>query len=169
MYKKINLELSKGIFEFHNHKLQTRFCFAFDEVMDCRCGTNTYQDSLNSARNVKFEWFLDENLKEVKKELEHLKEWKENPEIADVIPYLFDNYEKDACFLGFKRKWLVLQEKGGSAYTSEIIAEGLTQDDTDKLIAFYEQNIRNITKRCNTYWKKFGANKLDTWTYSSND
>lgn len=41
----------------------------------------------------------------------------------------------------------------------------LTAADLDILARGVRTQIADLTARCKTYWKRFGASKLNTWTY----
>ncbi|MBR5887645.1 MAG: hypothetical protein IKZ07_05490 [Akkermansia sp.] len=41
----------------------------------------------------------------------------------------------------------------------------LAQEDIPALVAAYRAQKDDITKRCKSYWKRYGGSKLNTWTY----
>ena len=142
------IELSDGsLFELSKEHIETRFCFSFDEYSDCHAGTHTIQDANDMASNVGFEYFLDENLKGLKSSIERLKE--------DDELYLCVKYYRGP--------------KNIVAYTSfqdaQVLGK-LCEADRKLIIEAKERQIANMEKRCKTWWKRYGKEKLHPWTYS---
>lgn len=142
------IELSDGsLYAIHKSGMETRFCFSFDEVMDCHSGTNTYKEANEMASNVGYDYFLKENLKEMVERIEHLKN--------DGTVYWSKAYWKGPSDI-VNCSWI---------NDSNVIRE-MTDDEKELVIKAIERQIENKTKRCATYWKKYGKSKLHTWTYS---
>lgn len=149
--------LKKSIFEvveFEDGRLyaldkshmETRFCFSFDEVMDCQTGSNTYQEANNMASNVGYDYFLEENLKDIKRDIDLLK----NTDELYLCKQYYRGTDDIVGYCGWKKD----------------IIRKLTADDRQRIIEALERQLANKTKRCATYWKKYGKEKLHTWTYS---
>lgn len=142
------IELDDGcLYAIHKSGMETRFCFRYDEVMDSECGTNTYKDANDMARDVGFEYFLKENLKEMKDRIEHLRE--------DKPVYWSKAYWRGTSDI-VNCTWIK---------DSDVVRE-MTDAEKEVVIKVLEKQIENKTKRCMTYWKKYGKSKLHTWTYS---
>lgn len=135
------------LYAIHKSHMETRFCFRYDEYMDCQSGTNTYQEANDKASNVGYDYFLKENLSEIKSRIDWLKQ--------DKKAYLSVAYyrgSKDVVNCTWVKDSNVLRE--------------MTDAEKQKIIEALERQIENKTKRCATYWKKYGKEKLHTWTYS---
>lgn len=142
------IELDDGcMYAIHKSSMETRFCFSFDEVRDCECGTHTYQDANRAASNVGYDYFLKENLAEITDRIEHLKN--------DSPVYWQKNYYRGPENI-VNCSWIK---------DNEVVRE-MTDAEKDLVIKALEKQIENKKKRCATYWKKYGKSKLHTWTYS---
>ena len=127
--------------------METRFCFSYDEYMDCHCKTNTYKEALDAADNVGFEYFLKENLKDIENRIKHLEE----EEKVYFVKYYWRGSDKVVGFQFWE--------------DNNCIRE-LTSEEKNIIINVLKKQIENKTKRCQTWWKKYGKEKLKTWTYS---
>lgn len=146
------VKLSAGLMAFHKPHIKTSFCYSYDEVMDCHSGTNTYQEALKAC-NVQERTFINDNLQELNRQLNALK----NEKI-----YFIKNYNRNDLAIKF------VTESYKDRFPSEIIAEA-TDEDVKTLIDAVNEEIKAFTKRLNIYLKKYGTSKLRTWTYSIND
>ena len=157
MYKKIELELDNGIFEYYKKSLQTRFCFRYDEISDCRCGTNTISEAQKASQGVTLEYFIQENTRDIDRLLDNLTKWHNDKDNCDLIPTLIKRSCDNVCYLVFKRKVDIIEELGGSAYPSEIYDKAIDNDSLEKLIDLsqttktrYYQTVRGLLE---TLWQ----------------
>lgn len=138
------VELSAGIMQVSKPHLQTRFCYGWGQ-----CGSIDDACSSCDAVSSKYDLFLSENLEELKKELDILEN---RPETV----YLVKNY-RDGNFVAWRG--------GGNYWHREKDAIDATTEDVELIKESVKKKIENLTKRCATYWKRFGGSKLKTWTY----
>ncbi|MBO7714389.1 MAG: hypothetical protein J6S85_12510 [Methanobrevibacter sp.] len=142
------VELSDGrLYALDKSHMDTHFCFSFDEVMDCQSGTHTYQEANDRASNVQYDYFLQENIKELLRDVDVL----ENEKDLYICKHYYKGTDNIVGYCGWKNNDTVRE---------------LTDDDRQRIIDAKKRQIENKTKRCATYWKKYGKEKLHTWTYS---
>ena len=151
------VELSHGLFAIKKPFIETRFCFSFDEVQDCHCGTDTYGEALKSASNVQEKLFIKENIKRNAFDFqENLKKYSFGYTVANFA----DKSILEICY-------------GRSSYALQAAEDGraweLSESDVQALIKAFEEARERFIKRLKTYWKRYGNTKLKTWTYSAND
>lgn len=127
--------------------IETHFCFSYDEYMDCQVKTNTYKEAQERADNVGFEYFLEQNLKDIKNRIKHIQE------------------EEEMYFV--KQYWKGPENVVGFQFWKDAyVIRELTNKEKSMIIEVLNKQIENKTKRCQTWWKKYGKEKLKTWTYS---
>ena len=147
-------ELPNGdVVAFEKPHVETRFCYSYDEVADCRGHLDTMGRASRLCNSVKsdYDMFLEENIKWLKRDLEQVER---NPIYLkrlfgmDVNPNVVD-------FSGYQ-----------NGPTNNWVA---SPEDIAVIKSGIEEQIAYLTKQCATYWKRFGGSKLKTWTYSIND
>ncbi len=139
-------ELSAGVVEFDKPHLETSFCYGYGMFGGTQESASELCDSVESDYNM----FLAENLDQDGSR-KWLKEIEENPD--DV--YLGQKYDEGKMvFFRVLKPW---DNKEGFVKA--------TPEDVEKIKAGLKAQIDNLTKRCATYWKRFGGSKLKTWTY----
>lgn len=136
-----------SLYAIHKSPMETAFCFSYDEVMDCHSGTNTYQDACDMASGVGYDYFLDENTTDIKRKIDMFKG--DQPVYVDI--QYWRGPSNVVCFSVEK--------------DNNTIREA-TDSEKKKVVDALERQLANKTKRCATYWKKYGKSKLHTWTYS---
>lgn len=138
-------ELSAGIVEFDKPHLETHFCYGWGQGRSTESASNACDDVESD-----YEVFLAENLEHDGSQ-RWLKQIEENPDCV----YLGQKYETGKMvFFRVLRPWDM--EKGFVKATAE---------DVEKIKKGLKAQIDDLTKRCATYWKRFGGSKLKTWTY----
>lgn len=147
------VKVTMGLVAFYKPSIKRHFCFSYDEVMDCHCGTNTYQEAVDSCRNMQVTTFINENLEELNRKLEMLQEEK---------IYFIKGYNRNNLSIKF------VSEGYKERFPFDIIGEA-TEEDVEVLKVAVQQEIEKFTKRLQTYLKRYGLSKLRTWTYSIND
>lgn len=137
------IELSNGMLcGYDKPILNTRFCFS-DEGSDFEL----YKDLSSDDAKMK-SYFLSENMKEIDEIIDCF----EDKEGCDV-PCIY-NYGKGLCRPSYK-------------YFNNTDEERMDVSDADKkaiLDMMYEIRA-DFIKRLETWWKKYGAKHLHTWTY----
>lgn len=136
------------VVEFEKPKIQTRFCFGYD----C-CGGRNYEEaeSVRKTAASNEEYFKEKNLKELKETLDNLEN---RPEGC----YWARQYnESNLASLHYEWRACRLEDIKEEQY--------LTKEDIEALKEVVRKEIAKFEKRLNTYLKKYGLTKLDTWTY----
>lgn len=124
-------------------KIKTRFCFSYGY-----CGVSTPEEYNNAEAcakhaRTKQQYFIDENLKQ--------------------LDYNFDD-ETMALKLGNGIARVV--EKAHYYYNAKDL-QLLTANDLQRVADAYEVVKQAFIKRLNSYLKRYGLTKIDTWTYLS--
>lgn len=136
-----------ALYAIHKSHMETRFCFSYDEYMDCHGGTNTYQEANDMASNVGYDYFLEENTKEIKSKIDM---YKSGEPVYLGVQYWRGPSNVVCC----------------SCVNDKDTLREATDAEKKKVVEALERQLENKTKRCATYWKKYGKSKLHTWTYS---
>ena len=138
------IKLTNGmICGFEKPSIETRFCF-HDEGPDYE-----YYKELISDKECMKHYFMDMNLKNYDELLEAF----EDREDKDKVPCIYD-YENGNCRPSYKhwccddKNWKDVSEKDRDLIYNTLL----------KLRA-------NFEKRLEIWWKKYGFEKLHTWTY----
>lgn len=143
---------------FDKPRIKTEFCFS-----DEGPAYELYKD-LHSADEKMRCYFMHENLRQYDDLLERLENQGEGTEYVGF----WDNNDGTAC-LTFRRYWQITDcgevEKGLEMHELEpnfYVAKGA---DRLKAIEVLKDIRAAFVKRLETWWKKYGAEKLHTWTY----
>ena len=148
-------KFSNGLLcDFDKPSIKTRFCYGYDDY-----GKNDMDNASNNCRLIKqSQNFINENLKQYVDELEYIK----NARLEEII--IFKNksnndnigaYETLKYYNPNRIDYLLNTLNGMYA----------TEYDRNMIIEGIQAQIDNLTKRLNTYLKKYGTDKLVTWTY----
>ena len=139
------IKTSEGfLIEFSKPSIETRFCFSYDEHV-----SGSHENACKQC-DIKADYFIKHNLRDLTKGLKEL----ENEEI-----FLIKNYDKSDLIMQFVSKQYI------ETYTNTPCKK-ISDADKQMLIDAQKQEIEKFTKRLNTYLKKYGTEKLHTWTYS---
>ena len=143
--------------------IKTRFCF-HDEGPDY-----DFYKELKSADEKMRRYFMSENLSDFDFYIDLLKK-------AKAKESTFPKYV--GAYLENETKTAVLTFRNYSDLTDEFeIEKGLAQherepnfypldaEEVETVLAMMEKTKADFEKRLNTWWKKYGAEKLHTWTY----
>ena len=148
--------------------IQTRFCCGEDERGQGgeEYGTMAYARKVLAAKKTE-RGFKAANLGEFDKRMVHMfgrKAWRlvrnggRGAEMwrGDFVPCLMRGaYTDGSVYLG----------NAANAGRSEEIVRMFTDDDMKRMRRGYMAVRERYRKRLNTYWKRFGASKIHTWTY----
>jgi hypothetical protein len=156
-------------------KIETRFCFG-ESGYD-------YDDALKAAQHARTsaDYFKRENMEHFTKAIEDLEDAKtmEGQRVA-VLPkrgcYSGQAQDCRLAFIEWKRLGDVLNDLGGSAFLSElpgkVVKEGdyyeykvMTPDEIDIVIDAWKRAAANHEKKVDAYLKRYGLNKVHSWTY----
>lgn len=141
-------QLSVGVIAINKPRLEKSFCYGYGYGIE-------YEDAARRMQAVseKYEVFLRENLNELGASRK-LKEIEENPDWVYLQPKRVES-GTTFCRWGIVKPWDNPIEEYIKA----------TPEDVEKIKNGLKAQIENLTKRCETYWKKYGSSKLKTWTY----
>lgn len=160
------VELDNGVLlGIEKPRIETRFCF-HDEGPEYEY----YKDLMDNKETMLKEYFFKENLKELYKQIQRLQGG-----ITDDYPRFIGVYlnEEGTASLSW-RAYHMISDKG-------LILEGLAAHEKDpnfkplinaeerKRVLEALQEVRAaFEKRLHTWWKRYGADKLITWTFWAN-
>ena len=159
---KYSLNLNGVWLTLDNPKIQTRFCFADDY------DTPEDQISLKQCKRAEtdIEYFKSENL-------EKIDDWIKTLENDKYIFALQSNYNDGRLvsiipcdFVGTKDNPTIIY-----GYFQKRMIQGedyirlMTEEERQTVLSAYKQIREDFEKRLNTYLKRYGLSKIDTWTY----
>jgi hypothetical protein len=136
--------LSNGLIcGFEKPSIETRFCF-HDEGPQYEF----YKDLMKSKEDLK-SYFFFENLKDLDDMIKIF-----SKETEDVPAYYdYENGNCKATYIG------VYYGRNSESYKK------LTEEDRLSILNELKEQKNAFIKRLETWWKKYGAEKLHTWTY----
>ena len=150
------VELADGDYmEIEKPDIKKDFCFGYGY-----CGVSTdedYNDAAASAANARtnVDYFMEKNLQQIDGYIEELTESQYNVykrvRYSGAAP---DCKLKDLTFVGY---W---QEPPTGA-------QKLTEQEIAAIIAGYEEVKKTFIRRLNSYLKRYGLTKVNSWTYLS--
>lgn len=141
----LSIETSQGLFFIDKPKIKTRFCFGYDS--QGRGLKSAYELAHKAEKDV--EYFKKENLKELNENIQLLKSEKE----IYCNNYYGSGKSNIKSWSCNSKNWI----KG----TPEVV----TEETRTLLIEMYEEELKSLSKRLDTYLKKYGLSKIYTWTY----
>ena len=142
--------------------IETRFCF-HDEGPDYE-----FYKELHSEKEKMHRYFESENTKKLEREIEEIKEaledFEEETEFKNIVffyrQYIMDYASKIAG-------WSIQDKR--HCYRRDMKefedAREATKEEIEALIDLKQKQLEDMKKRCSNWWKKYGAEKLHTWTY----
>lgn len=155
------IQLQDGMLVFNKPNIETHFCYSYDEFRPDSCD-NAYKQC--EAVRTKFDVFLQKNLRDTIRHITALHKAIEEKNNAWEKVYIIDQYYGEKNEL---KSWVVENEhdiqfrfKGNVRYRLA------TMDELKAILNMYIEIKKYMTKRCQTYWKRYGGSKLKTWTYS---
>lgn len=154
------VKLSDGrIVVVKKQKLETSFCFGYST-----CGQGAEYEEANEAAhvaNTSEDYFREQNLKEFDNKIALLKTDKEESWYMDA--YLSQS-NHSGCGLINIHKVVGLRRYDFEEQRHGTYVE-ITEDDRQLIIAMYEEEKEKMSKRIDTYLKRYGLSKLHVWTY----
>lgn len=174
------VDLSTGAFALDKIDIKTHFCFGYGF-----CGITSQEDMERADRMTKAarqsDYFMEKNLEEIDEKIKLLTLALEN-----------DNFFKDEyrlhCIILHEHytdvsgvvTWtaadsrevegVITKESICESYGKKYFRNGkettiATKHDIELLLAAYNRQRENLVKRLNTWWKRYGASHLNTWSY----
>ena len=157
------VELANGdLIPIDKPTIETRFCFGYGLY-----GVSTdeeYKDAENMRRHAETnqDYFIKENLKGINEIIEALKN--NDLEVYTALHYIGQKPGTKTKDYQITKVW-ENPENNPAWWANYKELEKMTGTDRQKLIAGYEEVKQAFIKRLNTYLKRYGLSKLDTWTY----
>lgn len=164
----VKLESGK-LFVIDKKNLQKHFCFGYglNGVTDSESENRANNAAYNARSNS--EYFKSENLSEYKSIIKYYKACLENK--INETNLKFNGLYASKHYTGKCEKLVSLtaDETLTRYYYNygklDRDYEPLTIQDIKNVIAAYETELTKLEKRCDTYIKKYGTEKLHVWTY----
>lgn len=150
------VELDDGdLYEIEKPSIKKDFCFGYGY-----CGVSTeedYESAADSAQNARqnVNYFMEKNLEPI------------NRMIEDIYSYSGSIYKRThycQAQPNAKLKGLVWVEFGAEPLEGW---KKLSDREKKAIIEGYEEVKKAFTKRLNTYLKRYGLTKVNSWTYLS--
>lgn len=161
------VELSNGdIIALEKPNIKTKFAFGYG--LNLVSTNEEHEEASNMARyaETSFDYFKEKNMKDLKDEIENLKQClsKNYCECYTSIQYY---REPDTCKLVSYSTCYDCRnpEKEPWMWNNHKRLRKLDKDDIQLIIDGLEVVLENFEKRLDTYLKKYGLSKIQTWTY----
>lgn len=166
------VELADGaVYHIQKPKIETRFCCGEDDRGQGGDGPGTiaYANAVNAAKRT-HDGFVAANLREIDDEIafwtagrERFRNWK------DTGAFLRPSYNGQENGGALSRDYPATEEW---RYRREAVklpphARFVTEDDAARIAAGFREVRKQFVKRLETWWKRFGADYIHTWTYWS--
>lgn len=160
------IEHNGFLFDIPKPKIQTDFCFSYGYS-----GVATQEDMEEAGKMAEHakkseQYFIDKNLKEINDMIKFLKEVKEDWSVGGTHRYhmtIHGRYIGQTSDCKLRGYGLFDTFRGFPTEGERIDDEALL----DKVIAGYEEVKEAFIKRLNTYLKRYGLTKVNTWSYLS--
>lgn len=150
------------IYVIRKPRIETKFCFGFG--MYGADWNNDHERASHAAHNAATnkDYFIQENLKEIEQKLKSLRDSKY--EGYKYCPYTGMSKDSKLKAYSLCQSW-DNPEQSPYKWDRLVALEKLTQEEINALISGYEVVKEMFTKRLNTYLKRYGLSKIQTWTY----
>ena len=157
------VELENGdLIPIDKPRIETRFCFAYG--LYGRSTEEEYNDAENMRQHAETsqEYFIKENLKGINEIIETLKN--NDLEVYTALHYIGQKPGTRTKDYHITKVWENPENNPAWWANYKELAK-MTTADRERLIKAYEEAKQDFIKRLNTYLKRYGLSKLDTWTY----
>ena len=126
--------------------INTMFCYGYSDTLD----GSEMQEAGKCAHNARTntEYFIQQNLNPLEEKICDL--------YAGALVY--KSYENARIYE------LCFDETAPKRYTDISFIE-LSKAEIERLVNAYKEEIKKLTKRLNTYLKRYGLSKVHAWTY----
>lgn len=144
------------------YKLTTSFCFGYDERTP-----GEYEAANRACDNVGYKMFLNENVSDIKRSIKLVEDIlypNENSMGGKVfIEASYDKISYNCIYI------YSIFEFNKSKDRLEKNCHELTNAELVGLLEVLKTLLVETEDRCEKWWKRYGASKLNTWSYSVND
>ena len=157
------VELENGdLIPIDKPTIETRFCFGYGLY-----GVSTdeeYKDAENMRQHAETsqDYFIRENLKGINEIIDALKN--NDLEVYTALHYIGQKPGTKTKDYHITKVW-ENPENNPAWWANYKELEKMTDTDRQTLVAGYEEVKQAFIKRLNTYLKRYGLSKIDTWTY----
>lgn len=160
------VELENGdIYAYEKPRIETSFCFGYGMY-----GVTSEEDMDGASRMAEHartdkDYFIEENLKDIEDHINRLVKAYD----GELEAYKYANYSGQPH--GTKLKTYSVAstwenpENDPGRWSRLTDVERLSQEEIKILIQGWYKVAEMFTKRLNTYLKRYGLSKLNTWTY----
>lgn len=135
-------------------RIKTSFCFGsgWDGVSSLE-EDEIANDLANQARTDEA-YFLEENLKDLNKKVEMLK---------NSLKLDYDSYDRVVFIKNGLNQYAVVTRKSAEYWNEEY--EEASDKEVREILSLYLSVRENFKRRLSAYLKKYGLSKIDSWTY----
>ena len=146
-----------GLVAFDKPKIETKFCFGYSD-----CGQGQSFDEANQQKaNFGEKQFLRNNLADMREVLNLFEGKKEYPDQNTKYLYFARRYSDSNIF-----SMVFLYDDAPNAMAWRFNGlEKATEEDFQKCYATQKQEYEKFEKRLKSYLKRYGTEKIQTWTY----
>ncbi len=155
IFKVVSLKDGRLV-KFEKPKLQTTFCFPYDEYLQ---GSIENTNRACEAVRSDYEVFLQQNLRHIESKIEDLEKVLKHYEDENEFAWVGQANNKEVSFV------VVGPEKEIKEYYKHGMIK-LNKEDTESILNVWKEMLGYLKKRCAAYWKRYGGSKVRTWTYS---
>ena len=160
------LKFDNNFLCFDKPIIETSFCFGYG--LNGVSTQEDYEGAREQEKNMETnkQAFINANLEGLNKSIEeiktYIKQWIDKEE-----KFFSSRYNKIfICKNSYKHKaYLTWSWDYDNIRNKEMIIREATKEDLILIIEVYKQQIENFKKRLNTYLKRYGLSKINTWTY----
>lgn len=152
------VELSTGdIVTIDKPSIQKDFCFGYGFYGVSDEESEKHAENMVTHSRTNQEYFINENMKQLDDRIEAFKKL-DTVRLAYIVPnYTGQSANNKLKCICFSR--VCENERYIGKYPE------LTQEDISRLIAGYEEVKKQFRKRLDTYLKKYGLSKVNSWSY----
>ena len=160
------LKFDNNFLCFRKPDIETSFCFGYGQN-----GISTEEGYERASKqehnmNTNQQAFINANLEALNKSIEDIEtfisQWLDKEEKFFSARYnkifICKNSYNHLAYLAWSWDYDNIRDK-------EMIIREATKEDLLLIIEVYKQQIENFKKRLNTYLKRYGLSKINTWTY----
>lgn len=143
-------------------RIETKFCFGYG--LYGRSTEEEYNDAENMRQHAETskQYFIAENLKGIEETIKDLKD--DSFEVYTALAYIKQDETTKTKSYHLTRIFNN-PEYNPAWWANYKELQKMTDADRQKLITAYEEVKQQFIKRLNTYLKRYGLSKIDTWTY----
>lgn len=161
------VELSNGkIIWFEKPYIKTRFCFGYGQNGRSTDEEEDFASDLSQEAKENFDRFIGANLEEINWKIKQLEETLESIQRQVWIMVEYYGQPDNSRLVGYTVVNVCdSPECSPEDYRNSKGLQKLGEEDIRIILGGLEEQKRLFLKRLNTYLKKYGLSKVDTWTY----